>query len=294
MNKRGLSLVITTLILIVLVLVAIAIIWVVVSNILKGGTEGVALGTFTVEVDVKGVSINESANTISILVKRNPGRGDVSGFKFVFKNETETEIHTKNIAMTELEERLFTFTLTMHVSEVVEISIIPLIKSGDKELFGLETVYNVQASSGGGIPPGGNGGLPDEYFIALYESDSDFAAGTFTDTTYAYDSVRINKPVPVGEYVTSFPYYASNVYALFALDDFAYIMSFGQGHLTIFNVSNKSNPIPVGSYNDTEPPYSVRHAQQVFVLDDFAYVPSWSDNSLTILDVSNKSNLTPV
>ena len=54
MNRRGLSLVITTLILIVLVLVAIAIIWVVVSNILKGGTEGVALGTFTVEVDVNG------------------------------------------------------------------------------------------------------------------------------------------------------------------------------------------------------------------------------------------------
>ncbi len=144
-NKRGVSTVIATIILIVLVLVAVGIVWAVINNIISKQTEGISLGKLTLDADIKGVGINETTNTISVLVKRKPGQGNLAGFKFVFKNETDTEVWEENATMNELEERLFTFTLTMNVSEVITITLVPLIKSGDKKVLGnVVDVYDVK------------------------------------------------------------------------------------------------------------------------------------------------------
>ena len=44
--------------------------------------------------------------------------------------------------------------------------------------------------------------------IALYENDSDFLTGTFTNTTSLSDNVQLNKLVPIGDYVDSEPPYS--------------------------------------------------------------------------------------
>ena len=69
MKKRGMSTVITTLILIVLVLTAVAIIWAVISNMISEGTEDVGLGAFTISLDIEKITLKE--NTIDVQVKRN-------------------------------------------------------------------------------------------------------------------------------------------------------------------------------------------------------------------------------
>ena len=56
-NKRGLSDVITTLIIILLVLVAVGIIWVVVRNVVQSGSEQIDITTRCVAVDLRAVSV---------------------------------------------------------------------------------------------------------------------------------------------------------------------------------------------------------------------------------------------
>ncbi len=131
-NKRGLSPVITTLLVVVLVLVAVGIVWGVIRNIIIKGGEDISLEKLTVDASIKSVGVDEVNNNISVLVRRNPGRGDVAGFKFVFSDGTVNEVVTRNTPFVELEERWFSFHLVMNVSEVLTISLVPLIKSGDK------------------------------------------------------------------------------------------------------------------------------------------------------------------
>ena len=104
MHKKGVSTVIAAIILIVLVLIAVGMVWAVISNIISKQSEGISLGKLTLDADIKSVEINETTNTISILVKRKPGQGDLAGFKFVFKNETDTEVWEEDKILEELEE----------------------------------------------------------------------------------------------------------------------------------------------------------------------------------------------
>jgi len=210
MNKRGLSLIITTLILIVLVLVAIGIIWFVVRNIISEKSEDIALGKFLVDTDIKGINIDESTNTISLLVRRNPGIGNITGFKFIFKNETDAEIHTWNTIMKELEERIFTFTLSMNVSQVLSINVIPLVKSGDKEILGVGEVYKVkvlaeieipsdEGNGNGGTVPGNNISYGSEYvFNAEYTYGVPVSALNSNSFVIGYNDNQINATAIIG------------------------------------------------------------------------------------------------
>ncbi len=186
MNKRGVSTVIATIILIVLVLIAVGIVWAVISNIISKQTEGISLGKLTLDADIKGVGINETTNTISVLVKRKPGQGDLAGFKFVFKNETDTEVKEENATLNELEEKRFTFTLSMNVSEVITITLIPLIKSGDKKLLGnVVDVYDVK--TGRSIEPPSGAVCGDDFAEGTETCDGSDLVGE-NCTSQGYDS----------------------------------------------------------------------------------------------------------
>ena len=71
-DKRGLSTIVATLLIILLTLVAVGIIWVVVRNVIQGGSEQISLGKFTLDLKISQVQrINDSA--LSITLKRNVG-----------------------------------------------------------------------------------------------------------------------------------------------------------------------------------------------------------------------------
>lgn len=88
-NKRGLSTVVTTLIIILLVLVAIGIIWVVISNVVTEGSENVDYSVKCFEIDVKATAVaNCVTGSCDVTLKRGAGGEDISGVKLVFSNQT--------------------------------------------------------------------------------------------------------------------------------------------------------------------------------------------------------------
>lgn len=87
-NKRGLSLIVTSLIIVVLVLVAIGIVWVVVRNIIEGGVEQVDYNTKCLEVNIRATAVTNTGDTdYNITMTRTAGEDDIAGVKLVFFNE---------------------------------------------------------------------------------------------------------------------------------------------------------------------------------------------------------------
>jgi hypothetical protein len=134
MKKEGLSTVVTTLIIILLVLVAIGIVWVVIRNIISEGAEEISLGKFTIDLQIKNVNV--AVGSVDVRVKRNSGKGELSGIKFLVSDGVKTEDFDMPTTMGELAEQTFTLDYT---GLVKEISIAPILKSeSGKEFFGNE------------------------------------------------------------------------------------------------------------------------------------------------------------
>ncbi len=152
MGKRGLSAVVTTLIMILLTLVAVGMIWLVVTNILKSSADEADIGKFTLGLTIEKVKVN--GDNISITVKRSPGKGDMTGIRFVLKNDTDSVIVVENASLIELELKIFTINTTLEgiTLPITEISMYAITKTGTgKEVPGLEYKYDV----GTGSSPGG-------------------------------------------------------------------------------------------------------------------------------------------
>ena len=88
-NKKGLSIVVTTLIIVLLVLVAIGIIWVVIKNVIDEGAAQVDLTAKCLKIDVKAVSANCADPTAcELTLNRGSGGEEIDGVKIVFYDGT--------------------------------------------------------------------------------------------------------------------------------------------------------------------------------------------------------------
>lgn len=148
-NTKGLSTIVATLLIILLTLVAVGVIWVVVKNVLKQGSEQVSFGKFTVDLKIsKAGIINET--DISVNVRRNPGKGELSGVLFIVYGKDNSEIVKYNISMQELEERNFQVILYVINTTIAEkVSIAPIfVSDSGKEFIGdIQDEYEFSKSS---------------------------------------------------------------------------------------------------------------------------------------------------
>ena len=88
-NKRGLSTIVITLILILLALVAVGIVWVVVNNIIKGGTEGIDINAKCLNVNVEATAVKCAGSNCNVtLMRTGTGNEAIGGVKLIFKNST--------------------------------------------------------------------------------------------------------------------------------------------------------------------------------------------------------------
>jgi len=145
-SKKGLSTIIVTLILILISLVAIGVFWVVIQNLIDGNTENVGLDKLTLSAEIKGVNIDNSSNNVTLAIKRNVGEGDLVGMKFVFYNDSSTEIIAQDFELEQLVERKFVLHLVMNVSTLTKISIVPLFRSskGEENVGNIADSYDVR------------------------------------------------------------------------------------------------------------------------------------------------------
>lgn len=85
-SKKGLSDVVTTLIIILLSLVAIGIIWVVVNNILEGGASTTDINAKCLEVSIKATSVSCTGAVCNVTYKRSAGGDDIEGIVVILSN----------------------------------------------------------------------------------------------------------------------------------------------------------------------------------------------------------------
>lgn len=90
-DKKGLSEVVTTLIIILLVLVAIGIVWVVVNNVLQSGTQQTEISAKCLQVDIKATAAQCTAGGVcNVTYRRSAGGDDIDGIVVVLSNGQES------------------------------------------------------------------------------------------------------------------------------------------------------------------------------------------------------------
>jgi len=148
--KRGLSTIVSTLLILLLVFVAVGILWVVVRNVIQGGTEQVSLGKFTLDLAIEKVTI--AGNTLSVKVKRNPGAGTFTGLNFILDDGDDIEVvQRKNLTMEEYSIRTFQLTLQeMSASNVKTIGVAPIftLESGREVTGDIKDTYIISKDTG--------------------------------------------------------------------------------------------------------------------------------------------------
>jgi hypothetical protein len=130
--KRGLSAVVTTLVIILLVLFTSGVIWTVIQNVISEQAREISLGKFSTDLNIKSVKVE--GEILSVGVERNPGKGDIIKLKFVFENTTSSEIVERESDIGELEEQNFIFSLgDLSLLGIKKVSIVPIYESSSGE-----------------------------------------------------------------------------------------------------------------------------------------------------------------
>lgn len=146
MMKRGMSTIITTILMVAFVLVAIGVVWAVISNLFSTQLEEISLGGSIINLKITSVKISDMG--VDVGVKRGVGKGNLIGLAFIVSDGVDTEIfEEKNVSLEELEERVFTLDYS---GLIKEISIAPILMSEsgkeslrnivDKETFSIESI----------------------------------------------------------------------------------------------------------------------------------------------------------
>ena len=160
-NKKGLSTVVSTLILILLVLVAVGVIWAVISNILKSGSNQVNLNQFTFDISIKSAYVSGSGITVTVM--RHSGGGQLSGLKFIFLNSTQSIGVDENESMNPLDTKTFTFASSqipgIGAGDTVSVAPVYLSSSGQSTVGNPTDTATISATPPAGAGSGGNTGL---------------------------------------------------------------------------------------------------------------------------------------
>ena len=86
-NKKGLSGVVTTLILVLLVLAAVGIVWVVINGIITRGAENIDINAKCLEIEVTPTAASCEDALCSVTVVRSAGGDEIAGIKLIFSEE---------------------------------------------------------------------------------------------------------------------------------------------------------------------------------------------------------------
>ena len=146
MGKRGLSAVITTLIIILLVLVAVGIIWVVVRNLLQEGAEQIDISAKCLAVDMTAVSVtavtNETGN-YSVTLKRSAGGEAIGGLKLTLFNSTDNSgVMDFGTAPDELETKTQKIAAGVTNANKLEYTAYFVDSSGNEQLCSQTSTFN--------------------------------------------------------------------------------------------------------------------------------------------------------
>lgn len=174
-GKKGLSAVVTTLLIILLAIVLIGIVWVVVRNVIVTGSEDVNLEQLTLDLSIQSAYVDSTAGgDIKVGVRRSAGTGDITGVRFVFFDGTESISIDRVVSLEPAESRVFAFDIVNDVPGIEagdEVSVVPLFETQTGQQKVARTTDSREIS--GEIPEGGGG-------VGDYENDTGDTGDTGT------------------------------------------------------------------------------------------------------------------
>ena len=137
-DKRGLSTIVVTLILIVLSLVAVGVVWVVVNNILKSGTQQTTSSFEQLSLSLKLQNVNLKTNgDVDVTVERGSGAGNLDAINFIVSDGTNSKVIKKSTTLQELGTQTFTLLYSdLGAMAIKKVSISPVINSNGQETVG--------------------------------------------------------------------------------------------------------------------------------------------------------------
>ena len=153
MSKKGVSDVITTVLMILIVLAAIGIVWAVVSSFLNNSTEQIDLGAGFSQIDIVDNSVKYlPSDVLQIKVKRDSNPGNISGLRVIIESsEGNVQSYDINTPVKELETKTIDVQLQGKITNISKVSIAPRtpiknkIKTGqtaDEQVIGRGVVGN--------------------------------------------------------------------------------------------------------------------------------------------------------
>lgn len=122
MNKKGLSTVVTTLIIVLLSIIAITILWVVIKNSIKTGSEtiGSSQQCFNLNLQIASAGYNASSSILLVSVKRDAGKANLEKLKFIVDGVNKVPVET--LYPGELETRKYTINGINEKPGAIEIA----------------------------------------------------------------------------------------------------------------------------------------------------------------------------
>lgn len=147
-NKRGMSAVVTTLIIILLVIVALGIIWVVVKNVIDSGVQQVEWAEKCRPVEVELVKMTETTTgTYAVTLRRSSaGDDELEGIRLVISDGTEySDVLEFNKTLNKLETKTDNVVALIgedtddNVTSATQLEITPYFKDDLGELHLCET-----------------------------------------------------------------------------------------------------------------------------------------------------------
>jgi len=153
MSKKGVSDVITTVLMILIVLAAIGIVWAVVSSFLNNSTEQIDLGAGFSQIDIVDNSIKYlPSDVLELKVKRDSNPGNISGLRVIVESvEGNVQSYDIETSVKELETKTIDVQLQGKITNISKVSIAPRtpiknkIKTGqtaDEQSLGKSVVGN--------------------------------------------------------------------------------------------------------------------------------------------------------
>ena len=148
MEKRGLSTVVTTVIMVLLVLVAVGVVWTVVQGIIGDAKTNASGSIDKIKVKLEIREVTNSTDTLSVKVYRAPGEGDVVGLRFAVSNSSETKAWDEEGVFEEMAMKTYDFNQTTDLggmSHIESVVVAPILKdeNGNEELGNTVEVTNV-------------------------------------------------------------------------------------------------------------------------------------------------------
>lgn len=140
-NKRGLSQVVTTLLLILLIIGAVAGIWVVIRSFVTNSSGQISSSKYSINLQLQSATVNYSTGVADVSVFRNSGPGDLVGIKFIFGDGQNSDVFVRSFSsFPELATRTYSIDLSkssvLNLPKVNTVSIAPVIQVGTRNLTG--------------------------------------------------------------------------------------------------------------------------------------------------------------